>query len=222
MMQHPDYPFMLANVDGVIYDKEDGMCIFEAKTASAFKAKEWENHVPEEYQLQIQHYMAVTGAKKTYIAALIGGNQFIYHVVEREEEVISLIIQMEEQFWNHHVVGNHPPELDGSTATTKYLGEKYKSSTKTSIQLPKETLPLFQEYDTVSEHIKELNGKKEEIYNQLKGYLKENEEGIIEDRVVKWTAISKEKFNQKLFQEEKKELYDKYLTQSTYRRFTVA
>lgn len=43
--QHKDYPFMLANLDGVVtVNGED--CIFEAKTASAYKLNEWENGIP--------------------------------------------------------------------------------------------------------------------------------------------------------------------------------
>lgn len=41
-----------------------------------YKDGEWENSIPAEYMLQIQHYMAVTGYKGTYIAVLIGGNTF--------------------------------------------------------------------------------------------------------------------------------------------------
>ena len=55
---------------------EFGPCIFEAKTATAYKAGEWEDTIPDEYQLQIQHYMAVTGYRGAYIAVLIGGNTF--------------------------------------------------------------------------------------------------------------------------------------------------
>ena len=75
LLQSEEYPFMLADLDGVI--NEDGnMCIFEAKTASAYKQEVWEEGVPAPYILQVQHYMAVTGARKTYIAAyLLSGMQ---------------------------------------------------------------------------------------------------------------------------------------------------
>ena len=97
LLQSEDYPFMFADLDGVI--NEDGeMAVFEAKTASAYKQEVWEDGVPAPYILQVQHYMAVTGAKRTYIAALVGGNHFFYHVVERDEEMIGKIIAMESIF----------------------------------------------------------------------------------------------------------------------------
>ena len=72
LLRSDEHPFMQANLDGTCVHPELGPCIFEAKTASAFKAGEWEDGIPDEYFLQVQHYMAVTGYGGCYIAALIG------------------------------------------------------------------------------------------------------------------------------------------------------
>lgn len=221
IMQHEEYPYMICNLDGVIYENGE-MNLFEAKTASAYKLKEWEEGVPPEYQLQIQHYMAITGAKKTYIAALIGGNQFIYHIVERDEELIHLIIQMEKLFWEEHVKKNVPPEIDGSTATSKYLEQKYKNSIDNLIQLPQSAEQLLGEFDLISEEIKTLTEKKNQITNSLKELLGENEKGIVNERMVKWSSITKDTFDSKKLKQEMHDIYERYLTQSSYRRFTVA
>ena len=61
LLQSEDHPFMLANLDGICEVPDVGPCIFEAKTASAYKAGEWEDTIPDEYALQLAHYMAVTG-----------------------------------------------------------------------------------------------------------------------------------------------------------------
>ena len=53
--QSQEHPFMLANVDGLCEDDIHGPCIFEAKTASAYKVGEWEDAIPDEYMIQIQH-----------------------------------------------------------------------------------------------------------------------------------------------------------------------
>jgi len=60
ILQSETHDFMLANLDGICRHPDYGTCIFEAKTASAYKNSEWENKIPNEYMLQIQHYMAVT------------------------------------------------------------------------------------------------------------------------------------------------------------------
>ena len=39
------------------------------KTAIEFKNNDWKNgEIPKAYQLQVQHYLAVTGFQKAYIA----------------------------------------------------------------------------------------------------------------------------------------------------------
>lgn len=220
IMQHDEYPFMICNLDGVIYENGE-LCIFEAKTASAYKEKEWQDNVPPEYQLQIQHYMAITGAKKTYIAALIGGNKFVYHVVERDEEVIELIIQLEKKFWEENVVKNLPPEIDGSNATAEYLNEKYSISVKNEIRLPEQSEELLEEYDKITSALEKLNYEKTEIVNRLKDMLGENESGVIQDRIVKWSNVSKTGFDSKRLKEEMQDIYEKYITHTQYRRFVV-
>lgn len=118
---------MLANLDGVCESPDYGPYIFEAKTTSAFKAGEWEDSIPDAYQLQIQHYMAVTGYKAAYIAVLIGGNTFKWKCIERDDELISRLIQLESDFWQH-VQDGTPPPLDGSDASAKFLAEKFAST----------------------------------------------------------------------------------------------
>ncbi len=50
ILKHSDYPFMLANIVGFIYDPIKGKSLFEAKTASAYLLEEWESEIPESYQ----------------------------------------------------------------------------------------------------------------------------------------------------------------------------
>ena len=221
LLQSEEHPFMFADLDGVI--NEDGqLCIFEAKTASAYKQEVWEEEVPAPYILQIQHYMAVTGAKKTYIAALVGGNHFFYHVVERDEEMIAKIIVMEKYFWQHHVMGGVEPVPDGSEATTRYFNERFRISNGKTIELPDEVLPVCEEYDNLTRQIKELETAKNAAANQLKSYLGEAEAGTVGDRKITWKSVSKNSVDTKRLKSEHPDIYTDCLTQSSYRRFLVA
>lgn len=221
LLQSEEYPFMLADLDGVIYE-EGEMCIFEAKTASAYKQEIWESGVPEEYQLQVQHYMAVTGAKKTYIAALVGGNRFFYHVVYRDEELISLIIRLEKAFWEENVLQGREPVPDGSEATTAYLNEKYGESNGQTVELPEEALDLCLSYESLSEQLTAIKERKEAVANQLKNYLKENEAGTVGGRKVTWKQVTSTGFDKKRLEKENRAVYDAYVTKSQYRRLQVA
>ena len=219
--QSDEYPFMIADLDGVVNDHGE-MCVFEAKTASAYKLEVWEKGVPLEYLYQIQHYLAVTGWKRAYIAALIGGNHFIYHVIERNETMISEIIAMEKRFWENYVLPKIEPPMDGSEATREFLNETYAQAVSTVIELPEETLELCQVYDDLSRQIEALKEQKEAVTNQMKFYLGENEKGIVGDREITWKNVTTTTFDRKRLAKEHQELYDEYCTQSQYRRFQVA
>jgi putative phage-type endonuclease len=221
LLQSRDYPFMYADLDGVINEGGE-VCIFEAKTASAYKQETWEEGVPAPYIMQVQHYMAVTGARKTYIAALVGGNHFFHHVVERDEEMIGKIIAMEKYFWETHVIGGAEPTPDGSSATTAYFNSKFSSSNGETVELPEEVLPICEEYEKISQQLKELETAKNAAANQIKSYMKEAEVGTIGDRRITWKSISKSSVDTKRLKAEQPEVYTSYLTQSQYRRLSVA
>lgn len=221
ILRSSEYPFMLADLDGVVY--ENGrMCIFEAKTASAYKQGIWEEGVPGEYMLQVQHYMAVTGAGKAYIAALVGGNHFFCHEVSRDDEMIGKITAMEAYFWENYVLAGNEPPLDGSKATASYLNSRYGISNGKSIELPGEALPIFQKYDEITGQLEELTAQKEAVINQLKYYLKENEEGTAGERKVTWKEVKTTVFDKKRLKEEEPEIYGKYASTGSYRRLHVA
>lgn len=221
LLQSEEYPFMFADLDGVI-NEDGGLCIFEAKTASAYKQEVWEEGTPAPYILQVQHYMAVTGAKKTYIAALVGGNHFFWHEIERDEEMIGKIIAMEKYFWETHVLGGVEPVPDGSEATTNYFNAKFSHSNGETIELPDEVLPICDEYEKISRQLKELETAKNAVGNQLKSYLKEAEVGTVGDRKITWKSISKSTVDTKRLKSEQPDIYTSYLTQSQYRRLSVA
>lgn len=221
LLQSEEYPFMFADLDGVI--NEDGeMAVFEAKTASAYKQEVWEECIPAPYILQVQHYMAVTGAKRTYIAALVGGNHFYHHAVERDEEMIGKIIAMEKYFWETHVLGGMEPVPDGSEATTNYFNSRFRESNGETVELPEEALAVCMEYDRLSEELKRMEEAKNAAANQLKSYLKEAETGTVGGRKVTWKLVSKSTVDTKRLKSEQPEVYSSFLKDSSYRRLSVA
>lgn len=222
LLQSEEYPFMQANLDGICEHPDYGTCIFEAKTASAYKYEEWEeDSLPDAYLLQIQHYMAVTGYRGAYIAVLIGGNTFRWKFVERDEELISMLIQLESDFWNH-VESAVPPSLDGTDAAAKFLAERFPNSIpKSQIQLPDTASPLIVQYETACEKMEQYIQQKQEAENRLKQMMGENEVGNIENRIITWKSVSQERLDSKTLKAEHPVLYKKYANKTSYRRFSV-
>jgi putative phage-type endonuclease len=222
ILRHPENKFMLANVDGIVLGENGKKSIFEAKTASAYKAEQWEDDkIPEEYILQIQHYMAVTGLNSTYMAALIGGNKFIYKLIERDDELIEMIIQLEYNFWDC-VVNNMPPAVDGSESCCNLMTRLYPSAeNKNIIILPDKALTLIEQYNAAKDQEKMFSEMKEEAANKLKITLGENESGMINDISVSWKNVESERIDTKKLKSEVPEIYDYYVAKTTSRRFTI-
>ena len=221
LLQSGELPFMLANLDGVCEVPDYGTCAFEAKTASAYKAGEWDDAIPDEYQLQIQHYMAVTGYRAAYIAVLIGGNTFRWKFVERDEELISMLIDLEADFWKR-VQDCTPPPLDGSDASAKFLAQRFPNSTpKSHITLPDAAADLLAQYDEACEELEIVTERKQKAENLLKEMLGENEVGTLMDRVVTWKSVSQERLDSKTLKAEHPTLCKKYTNKTSYRRFTI-
>lgn len=222
MIFHKDYPYLFADVDGIVTDERGEKCIFEAKTASQYKAEQWEDGVPEEYILQVQHYLEVCGMDKAYIAALIGGNKFIFHTIYRDDELIRNLISREKEFWEGCVLTGTEPVMDDSDATRDYLNQKYSDPIEGSIQLQEDMKSVLAEYQDVDCKIKELEKQKTGFANQIKAAMGEYETGEVDGTVVSWKKISRESLDSKRLRKEQPEVFAEYTSVSSYRKLSIA
>ncbi len=220
ILQHPEYPWMLANVDRLIVGEKVGL---ECKTASEYLKKEWEDEeVPAAYLLQCQHYMAVTGYEAWWIAVLIGGNKFVHKKIERDEELIQYLINIEKDFWLNNVEKNEPPMFDGSDASTELLKHLYPESIADRfVSLGKQEELLIEARDQVDREIKVLQEQKVEYENKIKAKLGTNEVGGTENYKVYWKSYKTNRFDSKRFKAEHPDLYERYVKESISRKFTV-
>lgn len=120
VLQHPEHPFMLANLDRAVGSEG----VLEVKTAGGHSAQFWEDGVPEHYQCQVIHQLAVTGKAWADVAVLIGGQDFRIYRIEREESQIADLIECETVFWNM-VESDVQPEVDGSESCGSALSFLY-------------------------------------------------------------------------------------------------
>ena len=120
VLQHPEHPFMLANLDRAV--GSDG--VLEVKTAGGHSAQFWADGVPEHYQCQVIHQLAVTGKAWADVAVLIGGQDFRIYRVERDESQIADLVARESLFWER-VESDSQPAVDGSESSASALAFLY-------------------------------------------------------------------------------------------------
>lgn len=123
VLQHPTFPYMLANIDREVVGCPD-VQILECKTTGEWGSKLWRDGVPEYVQLQVQHQLAVTNQRAADVAVLLCGQRLEIHRIERDEEVIARLMVLEARFWQYVTTDTEPP-ADGSESAGKALRQLY-------------------------------------------------------------------------------------------------
>lgn len=193
MFYDESHPFMLADVDRMVVGENAGL---ECKTASPYMADKWEDgKIPLSYQIQCYHYMSVCNADAWYIAVLIYGREFKYYRLERDEEMLANLIQIEEDFWKNHVLARVMPDPDGSKLADSVIAEYFKKSVPEKILLTgfNEKLNRRQELAGL---VAELETEKRLIEQELKLYLGEAEIAENAQYRVSWKAVSSNRLDE--------------------------
>ncbi|MBR1741146.1 MAG: YqaJ viral recombinase family protein, partial [Lachnospiraceae bacterium] len=220
IMQSPEYPFMLADIDGLTEDDQGNPAILEIKTASEYKRSEWEDGVPAYYETQVQHYLTVTGLSTAYIAVLIGGNTFRLYQVDADKEVQTMLVAVEADFWNK-VTTRTRPEMDGSDAAKELLDKTYKGGIKETVTLPEEAEVYIRQYFEASVEEDNAKAKKQEAANRIKELMGDHNKASCGGHSVSWTPVSSERLDTKALKAEQPKVYEKYAKTSNSRRFTI-
>lgn len=219
MLRHPDYPFMTANLDRRVVGEK---ALLECKTTSAFNREAWEgDEVPAAYICQVQHYLAVTGYDKAYIAVLIGGNNFVWKEIERDDEFIEMMIAQEKAFWENHVLADVPPEIDGSGAAVEFLKKMYPQDEGTAISLDNSLEVVLEALRVVKEEEKQLQETKAKYENQIKLALETAAEGYTNNFKVSYKSSVRNSIDSKRLKEEMPEIFAKFAKETPVRTLRI-
>ena len=216
--QSEEYPFMLADFDRLIVGEKSGL---ECKTVNAYSADKWKDgEIPLHYQMQVQHYLAVSGYDSWYIAALIFGKEFLIRKIERDEELIQNLITIEKRFWEQNVLARVAPQPDGSKAYSDMLGKLYTGDKNQSVQLFGIQEELKRR-DEIEELLEKLNQEKTVIEQNIKVQMKDAVYAESGDYAISWVPSVQHRIDTTRLKEEQPEVYQKYLKDISSRRFQV-
>jgi putative phage-type endonuclease len=212
--------YMVANVDGIV--QTEG-AIFEAKTCSAFAASEWGDEdteeIPTQYFLQVQHYMAVLNMNKTYVAVLIGGNDFRVYTINRDDKVIDMIRDRCRTFWCDFVETDTEPPLTVDERIESACNVNKGSFVTSDIRVNNEVLKLR----GLKEQEKSLKADIKQSETVIKDYMGANENLVTAEgsTIATWKQSVSNRFDSKLFKKDNPETYSTYCNESVSRRFLI-
>ena len=184
--QHEQYDWMLATPDAFQEsDDSDSPWLLQIKTCNAFKSKDWADEPPIEYQIQVQHEMAVCNCEWATLVVLIGGQRLRYFDVARNNKFIAALIEQEQRFWEMVQRGT-PPEVDASKATTSAIAKLFPFDDGESVALPPEAIGWDDRMREVNEQIEKLEWEKALLMNQLKAAIGTHTVGMLPNGQI-WT-----------------------------------
>lgn len=219
MYRSVEHPFMLADVDRLVVGEDAGL---ECKTANAFNEDKWEDgRIPLHYLMQCYHYMAVTGRRTWYIAALIMGRQFVYYKITWDEEVIAGLIAKEEEFWKNHVLAKVLPRPDGTDSYTDFLNEYFHTAEKGKMVKLQGFDEMLAKRIELDDQIKALSTEKSRIEQEIKLAMGDAEKAETEGYRISWSVVTSNRLDTDRLKTERKEIYDAYLKAGHYRRLTI-
>ncbi len=216
---HPKYPFIAANLDRRVVGEK---AVLEIKTASGWKAKEWEGEeIPPEYILQVMHQLAVSGAEVGYIAVLIGGNQdFKWKEIRRDEKALADMVRREVEFWEKFVVPKVPPAVTSKDKDT--LTALYPEGTVGEVlALDSGAAATCEVLEGMEEDLAALKRQIEAQENELRMKLGSSELGTVGPWRVSWKNVPSKRLDMDRVKKEIPEIIAPFYKETKTRRFTI-
>lgn len=168
--------FMSANIDGLIYIKEEkeingialsGLGGHEIKTTQRGDGFS-KDEIPDSYFAQVQHYMAVLDLPWFILSAyFIESHEFRHYVILRDEAFISRLIETEKTFWETYIEKDVMPAPSGIDAENEQITDLFKGSAS-SIVLDEEAESMSAEYLLINKQLKDLEAQKAQLGVALK------------------------------------------------------
>ncbi|HEX8838445.1 MAG TPA: YqaJ viral recombinase family protein [Candidatus Acidoferrum sp.] len=128
--EHKKYPCLLASPDRFVEDQSRGV---ELKSENLFQdnfGDPGSADVPVHYALQCAHYMAVCNVDCWDVAVLHGGARFAVYTLVRDKELEEMMIERLLTWWERHILGDTPPDVDSSEAWKVYVKRKFPEDLK--------------------------------------------------------------------------------------------
>lgn len=122
ILQNCRRPYLQASLDGELTDAAGRRGVLEIKTAEIFgraQREKWDDRIPDNYYIQILHYLLVTGYDFAVLRARIvsrwegvaQAREEDYFIERAEvEEDLKYLLSEEERFWGYVESGHRPPQ----------------------------------------------------------------------------------------------------------------
>lgn len=152
---------------------------YEGKTTSNFMAKTWDEdfeRAPDHVIAQVQTQLLVTGAPKSIVTCLIGGQRFVRVDMTPDREFFDIIVTVVEDMFDRVNRLDPPPPTWRSKEAIKVL---YPDDNGESFVLSNEAVEWTRELQNILPQKKELEKREDELRNRIRMAMGEHSIGIL-------------------------------------------
>lgn len=190
MLGHPTRDWQLFTPDRLT---EDGG-IVEIKTTGLRGAKAWaDGRVADRAAIQLQHGMSVTGLRHGYAVVGIWGSDPEYRIVQRDDNLIRDLDELESMFWDS-VLSGIAPAFGQHPAEASLIQHLYPVAGEDTIELSGAAYNALAQYVSLGEQVKAIKAQQDVLKAVVAGELEDGSEGLYNGvSVVTWrNSISAE------------------------------
>jgi putative phage-type endonuclease len=209
-IKHKEYPFLAANIDRWVGDRE---YVLECKTAGFNKGKEWgeagTDQIPESYLVQVAYYASICNVPKVDIAVLIGGQDFRIYTYKRNKELEEKLIKIACNFWHNHIEKRIPPKC----VSTRDTFNLFPQSNYQEIVAESNIVEKWEELKSIRQEEERIQSAIEKLKVEIQEFMRDYEvlRDVNGNVIATWkNSAPRSFFDVKRFKDEAKELYLKY------------
>jgi len=214
-------PLFAANLDGLLADRSAAV---ECKYCNAEYAQgygdEGSDQVPDHVLIQCQHQMYCAGLDRVYVAVAMAGYSLslrLFHV-DRDPEIIQMIVDFGSEWWKEHVEAQVPPE----EVTPMYVLKAKQRVPFRAVDLDASLIALVDQFYALKAQGKDVETQAEHLKARIIDALGDAEIGHLPDgRMLTYQQYSRSGFDKKRFEREHPQLATQYATRSFYRTLYV-
>lgn len=167
---HKKYPFIRCQVDRILEGLDENL---ECKNTSEYRKEEWVGeNMPAEVICQCQWGLGITGRKRGWVAAWIGGNRLRYKEIIFDQQFFDNMVTQAVIFWERFVLADVAPMA--MTGDEDLIVDLNPGKNTTEIELGDDWDTAIARHQELAGQIKVLEEEKADIKARIMQVVGEN------------------------------------------------
>lgn len=175
MLIHRKHSHIGCTLDSWVFERGPGRnkatWVVDAKTTSFRRAEEFgeefTDEIPDDYNMQLQQQMLVSGCSKAHLAVMLDGRTLKIYEVEANEILQEMIVECTTELMERILSGDQPDPTYHHDKTNELLKSLYGVDPNTEVILSDDAAAAWYGRETLKQEIKEREAQVEELTNIL-------------------------------------------------------